>query len=309
MKTKKTSALMIATVLFGTILTISCSKTEVATLPAIGGYNCSNDVAAANLLAHWTFDGTNNERISGTAPLKATNAAFTSTTASTQRQALQLTSGYLVFPSIPALNTANAIPNVTVSTWVNVNNNAKTVSSVFALTQAQATQTDWNQGPINMYIETGKPLTVNDTLVFHSAFHTYSGGNYNLGGDNINDYGMRGTDFQTVKGANKWVHYVMVYDGAGSNIDIYANGIRVSNNNFRNRTTGTPPAGIGSIIMAPPTQVVMGSMPNSDAGYTKSAAQTWQGLFTGSIDEVRVYSKALSATDIGYLYQLELAGR
>src|SRR6202030_783436 len=110
-------------------------------------------------------------------------------------------------------------------------------------------QPDWNQGPLNVYVETGHPAAFDDTLDLHSAFHTYSGGNYNLGGDNINDYGVRGTDFQTVHGAKKWIHYVMRYDATGSNIDLFANGVRVSNNNFRNRTTGTPPVGIGPIVL------------------------------------------------------------
>ena len=101
----------------------------------------------------------------------------------------------------------------------------------------------------------------------------------------------------------------MVYDGAGSNIDLYANGVLVSNKNFRNRTTGTPPVGIGPITLSTPTQVLIGGWPNAATGYTKSTAQTWQGLYTGGIDEVRVYNKALSGTDIGYLYQLESAGR
>ena len=267
----------------------------------------SNDVAATNLLAHWSFEGTTNEDISKTAVATAKNNSFG--TGGPKGQSLSLASGFLVYPTIPALNTASAIPSVTVSAWVNVANNGKTGSSVFALTQAQAVQPDWNQGPINMYIETGAPTTKGDTLAFHSAFHTYLNGNYNLGGDNINDYGVRGVDFQTVKGGGKWVHYVMVYDGSTSNIDIYANNVLVSNNNFRNRTTGTPAVGIGPITLSTPTQVVIGGWPNADTGYTKSPLLAFEGLFTGGIDEVRVYNKALSATDIGSLFQLESAGR
>ncbi|GAB4027119.1 hypothetical protein GCM10028809_11870 [Spirosoma gilvum] len=285
----------------------SCKKDDGGTtLPPIGGYNTSNDVASTNLLAHWTFDGTNNEDKSGTAPSNSSNASFTT---GPKGQALQLNAGYVLYPTISSLSSTSAIPSVTVSAWINTANNGKTASSVFALTQALATQGDWNQGPINMYLETGRPTTKGDTLALHSAFHTYSGGNYSLGGDNINDYGTAGTDFQILKTKNTWVHYVMVYDGAGSNIDLYANGVLVSNKNFRNRTTGTPAVGIGPITLSTPTQVLIGGWPNAATGYTKSTTQTWQGLYTGGIDEVRVYNKALSGTDIGYLYQLESAGR
>ncbi|MBC7569440.1 MAG: hypothetical protein H7319_06885 [Spirosoma sp.] len=303
MKIRQNNAWLIALLLAGATVVTSCKSSDTPSLPAIGGYNSSNDVAATNLLAHWSFEGTANEDISKAAPVKAQNNTFG--TGGPKGQSLSLANGFVAYPTIPALSTANAIANVTVSAWVNVANNGKTGSSVFALTQAQAVQPDWNQGPINMYAETGAPVIKGDTLVLHAAFHTYTGGNYNLGGDNINDYGNRGVDFQTVKGAGKWIHYVMVYDGANSNIDLYANNVLVSNKNFRNRTTGTPPVGIGPITMNTPTQVLIGGWPNADTGYTKAAVQTFQGLFTGGIDEVRVYSKVLTAAEIGALYQLE----
>lgn len=303
MKMQRVTYGMAALILAFATLFSSCDDDE-KTLPPIGGYNSADEVGASNLLAYWGFDGNGTEAKSNTSPIQAVKATYTT---GVKGQSVSLASGYLLYPTIASLSNANAIPSFTVSTWVNVDINGTTASSVFALTQATSAQSDWNQGPINMYIETGKATTTKDTLVLHGAFHTFSGGNYNIGGDNINDYGVRGTDFQTVIGVNKWVHYVMVYDGSASTIDLYANGVMVSNKNFRIRDNGGIP--IGNITLSTPTQVVIGGWPNSDTGYTNASNQAWQGLFTGMIDEVRVYSKALSATDIGSLYQLELAGR
>ena len=283
----------------------SCSK-STASLPKIGPYDNSNQVAASNLLAHWTFDGTANETISNTAPSGTHGSSFVT---GVKGQALSLANGYILYPTIAALSSANAVGSFTVSAWVNTDNNGATVSSVFALTQAPSLQSDWNTGPITMYLETGHPKATDDTLVFHGAFSSWPNSTTRLGGDNINDYGVRGTDFQTVHGTNQWVHYVLRYDGAGSNIDIYANGVRVSNNNFRNRLTGTPPVGIGPVVSTVPTQVLIGALPNVNSGFPNSAAQVWQGFYTGMIDEVRVYNIAMQDSDIGYLYQLELAGR
>lgn len=297
--------LLAATGLLAAAVISSCKKDE-NTLPKIGPYDNSDQIASTNLKARWTFDGTNNEAISGLAPTNSQGASFTT---GKKGQALSLNNGFLLYPTIPNLSSANALNSVTVSMWVNTNNRVDKATSFFALTSPTSVQPDWNQGPLNIYAETGKPLTVNDTLVLHAAFHTYRNGNYNIGGDNINDYGARGTDFQTVLGANKWVHYVMRYDGATSNIDLFANGVRVSNNNFRNRTTGTPAVGIGNIVINPPTQVLIGGWPNATTGFTLSPAQTWQGLMVGSIDEIRVYNTPLSDQDIGYLFQLEDAGR
>src|SRR5450432_1073058 len=146
MKRSKSKLVILSiTALLGIIIFNACSKSSsTPQLPPINGYNTSNDVAAANLLAHWTFDGTNNETISNTAPTVSTGASFTT---GVKGQALSLSNGYLVFPTIAALSSANAIGSVTVSCWVNVDNRDSLVSSVFCLTKALTAQTDWNDGP------------------------------------------------------------------------------------------------------------------------------------------------------------------
>ncbi|GAB3923939.1 LamG-like jellyroll fold domain-containing protein [Larkinella terrae] len=308
MKTRQISAWIAAVgLLASSAVFTSCSKDDdTATLPPIGGFNSADEVAASNLVAYWGFENSNNEGKSSTAPSKATNNSFVT---GVKGQALQLNAGYLVYPTIAALSSANALPSVTVSAWVNTANNGTAATSVFALTQALATQDDWNRGPINMYVETGSFKPASDTIRFHAAFHTYSGGNYSVGGDNVNGFGLEdaGKKYQVVKGAKTWVHYVMVYDGANSTIDLYANGKLVSNSDYRKRDVGGAP--IGNIVLAPPTQVLIGGWPSAMTGYTKSSDQGWQALYTGSIDELRVYSKALSTADIGSLYELEKAGR
>lgn len=285
----------------------SCKKEDgVAQLPAIGGYNTSDEVAATNLLAHWTFDGTNNEAISGTAPSNSSNAAFTT---GKKGQALQLNSGFLLYPTITKLSSASAIPSVTVSAWINTANNGKTASSIFALTQVLAAQTDWNAGPINMYIDANAHPASSDTLQLHAAFHSYQNGNFDVGGDNVTGFGLAdaGKTYQVVKGANKWVHFIMVYNGSASTVDLYADNVLVSNSTYRLRDyKGTP---TGNIVLPTSTQVLIGGWPSASTGYTKSPNQTWQGLYTGSIDELRVYSRVLAPAEIGALFQLESAGR
>ncbi|MES1216029.1 MAG: LamG-like jellyroll fold domain-containing protein [Bacteroidota bacterium] len=285
----------------------SCDKKDNndVVLPPIGGYNSSNDVAAANLKAHWTFDGTLNEAISSTAPTTSLRATFL---AGTKGQAVKLDSGYIVYPTIAALN--SNIGSFSVSTWIFTQNQGtgSRPTGVFALTLGAAAQTDWNDGPIMLSLENGRPTTYNDTLVIKTNIATTKGGVL-LKGDNINDFGVRETDFKTVKGANKWVHVVARWDGAGSFIDFFANGVLVSNNNFRFRDA----AGIGFGPMTLPagasTQVLIGGYPNNTNGFPLSAIQGFQGLFRGNIDETRFYNKALTQDEITALYQLELAGR
>src|ERR1035437_9451925 len=137
--------------LVGGIFT-ACHKSSGVTPPTpIGGFNSSNDVGAATLKAHWTFDGTANETISSTAPTTNTGTSFGP---GIKGQALVLTNGYMLFPTIANLNVAN-IGSVTVSCWIKVDNNGSTFSNVFSLTQSTTVQTDWNTGAVNMGIETG----------------------------------------------------------------------------------------------------------------------------------------------------------
>lgn len=300
---KKTINYLVASISVLAMLVLSsCSKSS-SSLPPINGFNSANDIASANLLAHWSFENTTKEDKSGTAPTTSTGNSFVTGQVG---KALSLSRGYLVYPTITALSSANAFPSVTVSLWVNIANNGTLQTNVFGITRSTTAQTDWNTGPLNVYIETGNHKATSDTLQVHANFSTYSSGT-RQGGDNVNAYGIAGTDYQWVTSGGKWMHYVMIYDGAGSNIDLYVNGVVVSNNKFRNRTNQN--GGIGNIVNIPPTQVVIGSWPTSVAGFTNSAAQGWQGLMTGSVDEIRVYSKALSASEIGSLYSFGQAGR
>ena len=306
---KNVSLILAGTFLFSAAITSCKDKKTDVVLPPIGGYNTSNDVAAANLKGHWTFDGNANESISSTAPSTSLRSSFV---AGIKGQAVKLDSGYILYPTITALSATN-LGSVTVSMWINTDNqgNGTRPTGVFALTLGATAQTDWNSGPINMYLENGRPATYDDTLVLHSAIATYGSG-ARVGGDNINDYGVRETDFKTVLGTNKWVQYILRYDGTGSFLDLYANGVLVSNNNFRFKYTGAlPGVGFGPLVLpaSTQTQVLVGGFPNDTNGFPMSPIQGFQGLYRGSIDELRYYDKALSPDEITALYQLELAGR
>lgn len=312
MKTKTKINVAIAALFLIGLGFASCKKNKDkdVVLPPIGGYNNSDEVAATSLKAHWTFDGNANESISSTAPTTSLRSSFVT---GIKDQALKLDSGYLLFPTIASLSSIANLGSNTVSAWINTDNqgDGSATTSVFTLTLGPTAQTDWNRGPINMNLENGRTKTYDDTLVLHSNMATYGSGSY-VGGDNINDYGTRETDFKTVHGTNKWVHYVLRYDGAGSFFDLFANGVLVSNNNFRFKYTGAlPGVGFGPIVLpaSTQTQVLIGAFPNTTTGFANSSLQPWQGLYRGNIDELRFYNKALTQDEITALYQLELAGR
>ncbi|MEO5649076.1 MAG: LamG-like jellyroll fold domain-containing protein [Ginsengibacter sp.] len=265
--------------------------------PVPGGFTNSDQVASANLLAYWSFDGSNNEVKSNTAPSGVLNASFTS---GIKGQALRLNSGFLLYPTIAALSSPNALASCTVSMWVNISNNGSQASEFFALAKDITKQNDW-LGILNIAAETGRPAS-DANIGFHSWIGTYPGGT-RIGADNINDYGDVGKDYQLANAGGKWVQYIMRYDASSENIDLYVNNIRVSNNNFRHR------AGFGPIVMPTPTQVLIGAFPTAITGFSLSGNQSWQALLNGSIDEIRVYNKAFSDLEISALFKLERQGR
>lgn len=275
----------------------SCKKSDdTATLPSIGGYNSSNDVSATNLLAHWTFDGTNNERKSGTAPSEAKNASFT-TGASGQGQALSLAAGYLYYPEIAALNSASSLPSFTVSAWINVKNN-KVVGSdhpTMFLTFPRAD--DWI-GNINLMSETGRYSADKDTLVVKGLLSQKLASGDASNQDSVNDPSKGGD--QAFKGAGKWSHVVITYDGPTSMFLVYANGKKISNPEWEQRGT------TGPLNLRTPSRALIGAFGTNLPGRT---AEVWQQSMTGQLDELRIYNKALTVGDVSSLYNLELAGR
>jgi len=295
---KFTASLVIA----ASMLITSCTKadydddvTKGDPPPVPGGFTNSSQVATANLLAYWNFDGDRKEAKSNTAPITELNTSFVT---GIKGQALKFNAGYALYPTIAALSSANAISSCTVSMWLNYANTGSPME-FFSLSKTTAVQDDWG-AILNVFSESNPSTSSN--LRFKSVVGTYSTGSRRAG-DNINDFGVVGVDYQLVPRANQWVHYIMRYDGVAETLDLYASNIRVSNNNFRVR------GGLGPIVAATPTQVLLGGFPNSQTGFSLSGTQSWQSLYTGSMDEVRVYSKALSDVEISALFQLERQGR
>jgi hypothetical protein len=295
---KKTIKYFASGIIAASLLTMAaCSKDEE--LPKIDGYNNSNEVAATNLKAHWTFDDTNNESISSTAP-SATFGTVGFTTGQIGK-ALQLSKGVLVYPPIAEINSANALNNFSVSLWVNMAGNKKTASegftAMFGLIPSGVTDI-W--GDIMACAETGRHLPASDTLELKNLLNTHPVGGGNSLQDNIavkSDNG--GTYFM---GAKRWAHYVMTWDATTHKFKLY--GDAVSKGGYDDRGT------TAEMIMAVPVKAVFGSLASSDIGFAGAPAQqSWNPWATASIDDVRIFNTVLTEAEITALFNLGTAGR
>lgn len=287
----------------------SCSDDDKKSLPKIDGYNNSDEVAADNLVAHWPFDNESNaEAISDT----EADDSF-GTVGFTEGQiggALDLNKGVLVYPTIPAINTANALNSFTVSMWVNAAGNKFTATpgftSFFSLIPANATDI-W--GDIVAAAETANFTANSDTLQLKGVLNTHPTEGGNKLHDNIavlnNDKG-EGAWFL---GAKTWSHFVLRWNATTGNFHLFADGEDVGGYTMRG-ATAEEAAQVGPLIMAVPVHAVFGSLASSDIGFAGAGAQqTWNPWADASVDDVRIFNTLLTDAEIAALYNLGTAGR
>jgi Concanavalin A-like lectin/glucanases superfamily len=287
MKKRTRNMLVIASSFF--IAFSSCKKNHDVTLPPIGGYNSSDEVAAANLVAYWSFEGSQSEVKSGTAVTSSDRATYST---GVKGQAISLDSGYLFYTSIPALN---ALTTFSVSAWVMVRNNGGPTNA-FTSMIFQTSKPTSTFGNINLGLETSWNPSTNDTLVVHGWYTDPATGLQ----DNRNDPFGNPRVGVVLDTAGHWINVMMTVDNSNPvNCLIYANGVSIGAYNTRGTNVYTP---------LTPSSVIIGGWLNNVPGQPHTS-DTWPHAFVGSIDQLRVYSKALTVDEISALYKLELAGR
>jgi hypothetical protein len=304
---KKTINYFLTSVAAAALLTVAgCSKSD-NTLPQIDGFNNSNEVGATNLVAHWTFDDTNNERLSSTAPTKTVGTVGFTT--GKIGKALQLTKGGIVYPAIAKINTVNALNNFTVSMWVDIRGQKGVAGGGYtSLFGIIPTATDF-WGNIQATVETGRHLPGSDTVEYKNYLNTTMSDGSQRGEDNValrnNDPATPDGNGQTgayFKGGKTWALYTMTWEGATGLFKLYANGVDVGGYTKRGLTPGT-------LKMRVPALAVFGSMASSDLGFAGATRPDWAPLATASIDDVRVFNTVLAQKDVTALYNLGVAGR
>lgn len=245
-------------------------------VPVVGGYTASSQIAPSNLVAYWGFNGDLKESVSGTA---GTNRGM-SFTAGLKGQALTgnpdaTAKAYATSPSTPAIA---GLKKYTVSVWTNTDQNVG-ATGIFSIAE---TTGFW--GNINIFFENGGT----STLAKFKTIFLDNGATYD---NNIQD---------VENGFNNWTHYVITYDGAGT-FKSFVNGTMV-----RSRVV----TGASDIRFTNVGPVVFGALhfmtqPSLTTGSTE---QTWAGYLRGKMDEVRIYNKALTETEVSALSILEKRG-
>ena len=265
----------------------------------IGGYVSSDSVASANLIAYWPFDVDNNDHKGG---LTATNTGTITYTAGVRGQAFQGAKGaYSTF--VPPASFPTSLGSYTVSFWYFLAAQPDTNTTQGVFFYSGATQ----QGEIINEFESpaNKNLT-GDSVRIHPGFIDV--------GDAPNYAFFIPETFNTAA-IGKWVFFTVSYNGGTSTYTTYQNAVPTgANTAFTNGMYTTPnplytDAGMGTPLGPlkfndAPAQIIIGSWP--DGMFGQSAATD---NFLGKLDELRVFSKALTQTEVSGLFLNGQAGR
>lgn len=307
MKTKKILVSAFAfSIAFATFT--SCSSDSGSSLPPIGGYNNSDEVAASSQKAYWPLDGNGKEKVSNTSP---SSTVATTYVEGIKGQAASFNYGYMAYPEITALNTTSG--SASISAWVKVSNNkvdpaaVSTTSPIFSLTR-----TGEAFGNLNLLAET-HGLTTSDSIQMKGVFRIKNADGSEFGGDAVNMIKMEPWMISDnlagqnhTAAANKiggqWAHVVYVFDGPTGTNRLYVNGVKISNSQWEVRNGGLPKP-LNHFL---PTRPVIGALETVVNG---TNVDTWNAALKGQVDELRVYDKTLTTAEIGALYELGLAGR
>lgn len=242
----------------------------------VNGFTSVAEIGAGNLVGYWAFDGSYIDSVSSTAGT-GVNTGFTG---GFKGQALQgALNGYvLTAPS-------NAIKNLqsfTISEWVKTPPPSTGIIDIFTLTN---TTKFW--GNIEIFFENGS-TNADGKLRVH-VFDNAKDNTYEINGlSNLFD---------------TWVNIAVTYDAASSTFRLYTNGTQVSTANLADVQGPLGFADVGNIIFGT-TQFQ--TTPSQTSG---ASAQGWASFLTGQLDEVRVYNKALSASELQALIVLQGKGK
>jgi len=276
----------------------SCSKKSSSPPPPvlIGGYASSDSVASANLIAYWPFDGNSND-VKGNLTAHAVQVTYGT---GMRGQAYQ--GGDSTYATLVPDAAFSTLGSYSTSLWykLTAQPTAGDPGGLFFLSGTA------NPNLLLCELESYAPVSGDSVKIHHGFFDVISPA--------YQGFTMESYDTAAI---GKWVHVVTTYDGSSSTYVIYQDGVAIGNNSAFGQnitlthmwTDGTMTTPLGSLGWGSdaPVQIVIGTWPAGLYGVSPSLGSN--GCFRGELDELRVFNKALSTSEVAGLYLNGKAGR
>jgi hypothetical protein len=282
----KISGIFSAFVLVFGMMLSSCSKNEDPN----AGKTDPTTIATTHLVAYFPFDGNATEKIATLTP--AVETAVTYVTGRRGQCYQGADQAHLLY-TLPAASKMKSLTSFTVSMWLK----SPLVTGDPEITIFEIGKSDdlfWG----NLKLGLLRLNATADSLNF-KAFFLKNGAVWS--GQHI---GFSDNLFLI----NKWMHMVYMYDETTSKFEIYKDGVKVvTNDGIENRWAAgddvVPRPKLGALSFLNADKINIGAWrPKTE----NSATDVWMGWFLGNIDELRVYDKALTATEVKELYDAEI---
>ena len=241
----------------------------------VNGYTSVAEIGPGSLVGYWAFNDSYVDSISNT----AATGVNTSFTGGFKGKALQGSANGYVISDIPA-----AIKNLksfTIDYWLYTANTSGIITPIVI------SRTDQFWGALDMFYENGGRTDATANLKVH----------FNGQSEVWFTNGFISNPWNT------WQNIGLTYDAGTSTFVLYQNG---------NAVATQTAAGLGNIVFpATATKIIFGTeqFQTSPSLGTAGSAQGWAGYLTGQLDEVRIYNKALSASDLQALIVLQGKGK
>jgi len=248
-------------------------------LPTFGGYGSSKDIEPASLVAYWPFSGSLADSISKTTG----TATSTSFGTGVIGQGLQGSANGYVVSDVPA--GIKSLKSFTISIWMKTPQN----TGAMGLISIAHTQNFW--GNFDIFFDNGGSAT-KGVLKVHA---------YNNAGSTSGIDAWEG-GYSVDNPWNVWTQVLVTYDDTSGTVTVYYNGASVGTNTV---------AAFPSLDWSAAQKMVFGTLQfqTNPSLTAATGSQPWAANVTGTLDQVRVYNKVLSAPQISALYNLEKLGR
>jgi len=264
----------------------SCVKTfnpkSYAPLLNINGYTSASQVASGNLVAHWTFNNTLADSISGVTGVN-TGTSFSPGLPGYSEGLQGALNGY-VLSDVPA-NIKN-LHSFTLSVWYNMPENTNGIVNFVDIANNQ-----YFWGNLDVFIENPPNATTGNLKV-----HIFNNGASAVGTD------LWAGDYTINNAFNAWNQITVSYNDTTSTAKVYYNGGLIG--------TQTQ-SGFAPLNWTGAKQMVFGTVQFQTNPTLTSATgpQSWASYLVGEMDEVRVYNRVLTSIEVSSLSALQYKGK
>ncbi|WP_413669518.1 LamG-like jellyroll fold domain-containing protein [Mucilaginibacter sp. Mucisp86] len=252
-------------------------------LPTFGGYSSSKDIEPSSLVAYFPFTSSLADSLTGATGV-ATGTSFAKGLNGNGLKGAD--KAYALYDTPAGIK---GLKSFTTSLWVNMPQNTAAIG-LLDLQNSQAGDPGF-WGSLAIFFDNGGSST-KGVLKVHA---------YNKPGVSTGIDGWEG-GYSVDNPWNQWINITVTFDEPSSTIYVYYNGAQAGKNTV---------AGFAPIDWSKASKMVFGTLQfqTTPSLTISTGAQDWAGFVTGTLDNIRFYNKALSASQVSALYNLEKLGR